>query len=104
LQVYLAKGAVFQLDPRVEYFMSSNPNILAKHRLYPTSAICKELMMAQALNSRMSSTVPRTKTAIGHEDNETDSISAYGTARSTVSGKPLSAEEFRKLSAYCTSI
>lgn len=56
--------------------------------------------MAQALNSRMSSTVPRTKTAIGHEDNETDSISAYGTARSTVSGKPLSAEEFRKLSAY----
>jgi xylulose-5-phosphate/fructose-6-phosphate phosphoketolase len=36
----------------------------------------------------------------GPEDMETKSISAYGIARSTVSEKPLGAEEIRKLNAY----
>ena len=31
---------------------------------------------------------------------EKDSLSAYGTARSTVSGKPLSGDELRKIHAY----
>lgn len=34
------------------------------------------------------------------EDIKIESISAYGTARSTVSGKPLDSEELRKIEAY----
>jgi xylulose-5-phosphate/fructose-6-phosphate phosphoketolase len=41
-----------------------------------------------------------TKTTGGLEDIEIKRISAYGTARSTVSEKPLDAEEIRKLNAY----
>jgi xylulose-5-phosphate/fructose-6-phosphate phosphoketolase len=44
--------------------------------------------------------IPSIQTTVGPEDVEIKRISAYGTARSTVSEKPLDAEEIRKLNAY----
>jgi xylulose-5-phosphate/fructose-6-phosphate phosphoketolase len=48
----------------------------------------------------MSNIASRIMTVVGSGDVEIESISAYGTARSTVSEKPLGAEDIRKLNLY----